>query len=111
MATVQRMTTSTITIATDNGFEDNDGDDATGNDDDVDGNGATEIVTAQWTATRTTMTMMARCTTTTTATTKTLMVTAQWTTTRIMTTAMIAMGNNVDDNNGDNDNDCGGQRQ
>ena len=39
MATAQRMTTSTITIAT---FKDNDGDDATGNDDDVDGNGATE---------------------------------------------------------------------
>ena len=39
MATAQRMTTSTITIAT---FKDNDGDDATGNADDVDGNGATE---------------------------------------------------------------------
>ena len=36
------MTPSTITIAMDKGFEDNDGDDATGNDDDVDGNGATE---------------------------------------------------------------------
>ena len=42
MAMAQRMTPSTITIATDNGFEDNDGDDATGNDDDIDGNGATE---------------------------------------------------------------------
>ena len=41
MATAQRMTASTITIATDNGFEDNDGDDATGNDNDDDGDGAT----------------------------------------------------------------------
>jgi len=37
----QRMTTSTIPIVTDNGFDDNDGDDTTGNKDDVDGNGAT----------------------------------------------------------------------
>ena len=36
------MMTSTIMIASDNGFEDSDGDDVTGNDDDVDGNGAPE---------------------------------------------------------------------
>ena len=36
------MTTSTITIATENGFGDNNGDDAGDNDNDVDGNGATD---------------------------------------------------------------------
>ena len=41
MVTARRMTTLMITIVTDNGFEDNDGDDAIGNDDDVDGNDAT----------------------------------------------------------------------
>ena len=42
MVTVRQMMTLTITIATDNGFEDNNGDDAMGNDDDVDGNDAME---------------------------------------------------------------------
>jgi hypothetical protein len=42
MATARRMTTLTKTIATDNGFKDNDGDDAMGNDDDTDGNDAIE---------------------------------------------------------------------
>ena len=42
MATARRMTTSTITIGTDNGFSDNNDDDVTGNDDDVDGNGAAD---------------------------------------------------------------------
>jgi hypothetical protein len=42
MATARQMTTSTITIGTDNGFSDNNDDDATGNDDDVDGNGAAD---------------------------------------------------------------------
>ena len=42
MVTARRITTLTITIAMDNGFYDNDGDDATGNDGDVDGNGATD---------------------------------------------------------------------
>ncbi len=42
MVTARRITTLTINIAMDNGFDDNDGDDATGNDGDVDGNGATD---------------------------------------------------------------------
>ena len=36
------MPTLTITIVADNGFEDHNGDDAMGNNDDVDGNGVTE---------------------------------------------------------------------
>jgi hypothetical protein len=36
------VTNIKITIATDNGIDDNDGNDMTGNDDDVDGNGATD---------------------------------------------------------------------
>ena len=42
MATARRITTSMITIGTDNGFSDNNDDDVTGNDDDVDGNGAAD---------------------------------------------------------------------